>query len=111
MDDRHPYAIYRSIVHESATRRGTIPHCDSDILHALGSCIYCDGRTELHKAREVLRINYTGQHDKDKLLCPAEVGRSTEKMELWYGNIPRTQKEHDQWVEDLRRELRELMEE
>lgn len=67
------------------------PHCDSNVLHAPGECVYCDGQPGLQALREELGINFTGQHDPDKEPCPAEVRRKLETINLWPGNVPRTE--------------------
>lgn len=64
------------------------PHCDAGILHAPGECRYCDMHPEWQELRETWGINFTGQYDPNKLLCPAEQHRNLTKIEGWGGNIP-----------------------
>ena len=66
------------------------PHCDSLILHRSDKCEYCGSAKfqELHTAREVLGINYTGEYKPDLLICPAENRRNLFSIEQWGGNRP-----------------------
>lgn len=64
----------------------TFPHCDRRVVHAPGKCRYCDMSPELQAAREAWGINFTGEYDRDKLICPAERERSLERIERWHGN-------------------------
>jgi hypothetical protein len=77
------------------------PHCDSDVLHAPGECVYCDCHPKRQAQREAEGVNFTGHHDTAKAMCPSEVGRPLERIELWAGNrpIPDT---------DIRRPLRRV---
>lgn len=88
MTDAEKYAKYEAAVDEDATRRGTIPHCDSRLLHAKGECQWCDERPNLQAIRAELGINFSGHYDKDKLICPAEMARNLPKIERWAGNVP-----------------------
>lgn len=64
------------------------PHCDQRILHAPGVCEFCDKQQEWQELRQAWGINFTGQHDPEKIICPAEQARTLENMEKWYGNVP-----------------------
>lgn len=65
------------------------PHCDGRVLHAPGECTVCDKFPELQHVRSVWwGINFTGHNDPDKLTCPAELARSLETINRWYGNVP-----------------------
>lgn len=64
-------------------------HCDQRILHAPGKCKYCDEYPEWQELREAWGINFTGEYDPEKLICPAEQQRDLETIELWDGNVPR----------------------
>lgn len=66
------------------------PHCDSNVLHAPGECVYCDGQPGLQSLRERLGINFTGHYDEDKEPCPAEMHRDLDTINRWPGNTPRT---------------------
>lgn len=83
------YLDYDRVVDEAARGYGTIPHCDSNILHRPESCAYCDLYTDLHAARQRLGINYTGEHDPDKWICPSERNRPLMDIERWHGNLRR----------------------
>jgi NTP pyrophosphatase (non-canonical NTP hydrolase) len=81
------YDAYDRAVTDSIAIHGTIPHCDSRILHPLGTCAYCDVRPELHEARRRLGINYTGAApDPQAYPCPAEAARPLATIEKWGGN-------------------------
>ena len=79
------------------------PHCDSNVLHAPGKCIYCDHFPERQRARQIAEMNFTGEQDPNKSPCPAEHARPLETINRWGGNIPMTkeiQEELDrQWAE------------
>jgi hypothetical protein len=64
------------------------PHCDAYVLHAPGTCEYCDMAefAALHKYRKEHRVNYTGERDVTKLLCPAEARRGKMTIDKWHGN-------------------------
>ena len=81
------YAAYEAAVRASADATGSIPHCDSNVLHAPGQCEYCDERPDLQEFRLLHGINFTGQFDPSKLLCPAEAKRDLHIIERWGGNI------------------------
>jgi hypothetical protein len=67
------------------------PHCDNLILHAPGICEVCDipEYRALSQARTELGINFSGIHDEDKFMCPAEKRRNLSTIEKWPGNIAR----------------------
>lgn len=92
LPDVNAYANYQRALQIASNRTGLIPHCDSNILHAPGECRYCDdGYPDLQEFRALHLINFTGQHDPNKLTCPAEVARRLEDIELWGGNRRRVQ--------------------
>lgn len=64
------------------------PHCDSSVLHAPGKCKYCDMHPDWQELRVGWNINFTGEYDDDKSVCPSEIRRPLEKIERWYGNVP-----------------------
>lgn len=70
----------------------TLPHCDADVLHAPGACVYCDGRPDLQARRAFEGVNFTGENDPAKTPCPATLRRPVEKIERWYGNVPRPER-------------------
>lgn len=65
------------------------PHCDALVLHAPGECEYCDLHTDMQQLRLVWGINFTGQYEAGKYLCPSEEGRSIDIINRWYGNRPK----------------------
>lgn len=64
----------------------TFPHCDSNVLHAPGECIYCDARAEWQELRAMWGINFTGHEDADKSPCPSLRFRALDIIEKWPGN-------------------------
>lgn len=72
----------------TASGLAPFPHCDSDVLHAPGVCAHCDRYPEAQALRVATGINFTGQHDWYKTLCPSELGRPLELIERWPGNRP-----------------------
>lgn len=67
----------------------TWPHCDQRVLHAPGECDTCDEHArDLQDVRFAWGINFTGQHDPTKYLCPAEYRRSLGAINRWGGNTP-----------------------
>jgi hypothetical protein len=64
------------------------PHCDARVLHAKGECEYCDRHPDWQELREVWKINFTGQKDPSKALCPAEKARGLDSINKWGGNRP-----------------------
>jgi hypothetical protein len=66
----------------------SFPHCDSNVLHAPGSCQYCDGYSDWQQERIKNKINFTGETDPNKAPCPAMAQRPIENIEAWYGNVP-----------------------
>lgn len=68
------------------------PHCDDRVLHAPGSCSYCDEYPLLQKARQVWGICFTDDprdvEGLDLMQCPAERRRSAADIHRWPGNRP-----------------------
>ncbi len=65
------------------------PHCDERVLHAPRVCRYCDAFPQRQTDREVQGINFTGEWDLDKVLCPSEARRDVEVIHRWPGNQPK----------------------
>jgi len=65
------------------------PHCDSRIVHRPLTCIYCDMHPELQQKRIDEGINFTGEHDTSKRMCPAEAARPLDIINRWGGNTPK----------------------
>lgn len=78
-------AAYEELVKQSANRLGTIPHCDSLVLHDIGECAYCDKRSELQMFRIDNDIDFTGKRER-KFPCFAETRRKLSDIEEWTGN-------------------------
>jgi hypothetical protein len=64
------------------------PHCDSNVLHAPSRCTYCDSFPEAQEKRVRDGVNFTGEQDPKKKICPAEARRKLSTIERWGGNIP-----------------------
>jgi hypothetical protein len=64
------------------------PHCDPSVLHAPGACEFCAEYPDWQHAREVQRINFTGEYDIDKAPCPSTYFRPVEVRDRWPGNRP-----------------------
>lgn len=85
------YALYDREVRRNAAVVGTIPHCDSNVLHHPDRCSYCADpkRQDLHDARKRLKIAYTGESPfRGEFMCPAQAQRPLERIHAWYGNSP-----------------------
>lgn len=86
------YLDYDRAVEESANKCGTIPHCDSRILHHPDECEYCADRPELQQRRRQLKIAFTGHEPKaDEIPCEADLERgpgSQADHRRWGGNKP-----------------------
>lgn len=67
--------------------RAYMPHCDSSILHAPGSCVHCDHYPDWQEMRVRSRINFTGENDPDKAPCPSLHFRPAAVRDRWYGNV------------------------
>lgn len=69
--------------------RAEFPHCDSNILHAPGDCVYCDKYPEKQAERVREGVRFTGSPSTPDLLpCPAELLRPLKAIEMWPGNRP-----------------------
>lgn len=67
---------------------GVPPHCDADVVHAPGECVFCDVTEGIQAAREAAGTNYTGHTDPDKLPCPSDARRGVGGAHVWGGNRP-----------------------
>ena len=93
------YAAYDVALRAAADREGVIPHCDSNVLHAPGRCVYCDrGFADLQEFRLLHGINFTGESDPAKLPCPATAKRPVETIERWGGNVA---KQSADWLPEI----------
>jgi hypothetical protein len=89
---------------EHPIERAPYPHCDSRVLHAPGECRYCDEYPDQQLRRIQSNINFTGHHDPDKALCPAERLRPIERINRWPGNTAKgytPEPEAEQLIADL----------
>lgn len=72
--------------HEQMTAQS--PHCDANVLHAPGECVYCDMYPDRQKRRVESAVNFTGEHLSHKTSCPSEVVRPLAIINKWPGNRP-----------------------
>lgn len=86
----------------------TYPHCDANVLHAPGECIYCDHYPIAQKLRIEQKINFTGHYDPDKVLCPAERSRPLDTINRWHGNIAMTEEQRRLDDEAMQHFLKDL---
>jgi hypothetical protein len=68
--------------------RAWAPHCDQSVLHAPGVCEHCDKYPDWQELRERWRINFTGENDDSKSICPSEWFRDLGTIHAWGGNTP-----------------------
>lgn len=66
----------------------TFPHCDSRVLHAPGTCRYCDRHPEWQAYRRGAGINFTGQQEEGLAPCPSDAARGVGGAHTWPGNRP-----------------------
>jgi len=90
------HKAYEVAVRRDAEIWGTIPHCDSRILHAPTECVYCAERTDLRHARLRLRIQFSGHEPTEQLpyRCPADWSvrlRERSDYNEWPGNVARSE--------------------
>lgn len=74
----------------------TAPHCDPAVLHAPGTCRYCDEKPEWQALRQLWGICFTGQqptivreHDfaYELIACPSDIRRPGGLASRWPGNL------------------------
>lgn len=86
------YLDYDRAVAASADAHGTIPHCDSRILHNPDDCKYCAERPELQAERNRLGIAWTGyEPGPGQIPCEADLVRppgADNDHRRWGGNKP-----------------------
>lgn len=74
------------------TKRGVPPHCDADVVHAPGECVFCDVTPGLQESRAADGIAYTGHEPVgDQLPCPSDARRGLAGAHVWGGNRPVTE--------------------
>jgi hypothetical protein len=96
-----------SPANEPGSAPARYPHCDADVLHAPGACVYCDLCPEAQAARIANGVNFTGEDDPDKEPCPATARRPVEIIERWGGNQPTTEEDLERMREDLKAAMAE----
>lgn len=65
------------------------PHCDALVLHAPGTCTFCDKYPDRQNARIARRVAFTGEsHHPTKSRCPSEYFRPVEVINKWERNRP-----------------------
>lgn len=79
--------------------RAAFPHCDSNVLHAPGTCEFCDHYPDFQAARLKDGINFTGQNVKGRQPCPATVLRDLDRVQAWGGNRPFLSRRQEGWTE------------
>lgn len=77
-----------TFVPEGEPTKAPHPHCDQDVLHAPGTCEYCDQYPARQGARLAERVCFTGEENPDKTPCPATRRRSVDIIHAWSGNRP-----------------------
>jgi len=86
------------------------PHCDVRVVHSPeDNCKYCN-ESGLQEIRKVWNINFTGHHDPDKTICPAEAKRPLDTINKWGGNVamtPEVEEARDQYYRQLAEQLKE----
>jgi hypothetical protein len=98
------YEAYQYAVERNAAREGTIPHCDSRILHDPAECEYCD-RPDLQAVRIMLGIAWTGcEPGPGQIPCEADLVRpagAPNDHRHWAGNKPTSWSEKpEDWPEE-----------
>lgn len=78
----------KNISNEEFQEKYSFPHCDSKIMHSVGTCIYCDKYPERQQYRIDSNTNFSNENDPNKLPCPSTYLRSAENRDRWYGNVP-----------------------
>lgn len=68
-------------------KRAFAPHCDQSILHAPGTCQYCDHYPDWQQYRETALINFSNTNDPHKAPCPSVHFRQAETRDRWGGNV------------------------
>jgi hypothetical protein len=93
--------------------RFKFPHCDSRVVHSPeDNCKYCN-ESGLQELRKVWNINFTGHHDPDKTICPAEAKRPLDTINRWGGNVamtPEVEQERNQYYKQFREKLADMQE-
>lgn len=65
------------------------PHCDSDVCHAPGECVYCDEIPGWQGLRAEMNLAYTGHEPVgNQGPCPSDARRGLGGAHVWGGNIP-----------------------
>lgn len=80
----------------AACYKAPFPHCDSNVLHSPGTCVYCDHYPLFQQARLADGVGFTNEpkgglngryilHD-----CPSTFSRTVEQINRWPGNRAQT---------------------
>lgn len=88
------------------------PHCDMNVLHAPGACVFCDKFPQKQQERVEQKINFTGETDPDKRACPATAARPVTTIHKWGGNAPITQdqlEERDRQHKAMMKEVERML--
>lgn len=63
-------------------------HCDARVLHAPGTCEYCDAYPALQEWRQEYRMLFTGEEPRPLWrMCPAQEARGLDSLNGWSGNV------------------------
>jgi hypothetical protein len=102
MTNEERYAAYNAFVDQDEIY-GTIPHCDSRILHDPQICEWCD-RPEWQVKRGELHIAWTGEvPEEGQIPCEADLLRPPDgesDHRRWGGNKPTSAKDDPSWPEE-----------
>ncbi len=81
---------YESCVKWLIAKVGSMPHCDSLVLHRPEDCKFCamPAYQDLHKYRLIHKISYTGETN-GQWPCPSEQRRKLSVIHSWGGNRPK----------------------
>jgi hypothetical protein len=66
------------------------PHCDARVLHAPGTCFYCDQHPQWQQLRMLWGVAFTGRQPADgEIACPSDFLRGLNASAAWPGNRAR----------------------
>ncbi len=69
----------------------TLPHCDADVCHAPGECVWCDETPGWQDRRRASGYAFTGHEPTaSQSPCPSDARRGFGGAHVWPGNRPTT---------------------
>ncbi len=87
--------IYRDTISREEARRfigmsgDAPPHCDANVCHAPGECVWCDETPGWQQKRVDANQAFTGHKPiKGQKPCPSDKRRGLGGAHVWGGNIP-----------------------